>query len=114
MLHGRVLARGYYWEGDDPLRALTVSEEDAVVSLAREAAHRLAVSYVAVDIGQLESGEWLVIETGDAQFSGICQASLLGLWNALSRLPATSVQGTLKLPLWTTVLAAQSCSKSCR
>lgn len=47
------------------------------------ASERLGVPYVAIDIGQLESGEWIVIETADAQFAGICQIPALELWNKL-------------------------------
>lgn len=79
----QVLASGYYWEGDDPLRTLTPHEESAVLSLALEAGRRLDVPYLAVDVGQAEDGRWWVIETGDAQFSGISQASPFALWNRL-------------------------------
>lgn len=84
-----VVGFGYYWEGDDPLKALTPDEERQVLALAQEAARRLNVSYVAVDIGQLESREWTVIETGDGQFSGVSQTPLLALWNGLR----TAVEG---------------------
>ena len=84
-LHGQtILGMGYYWEGDDPLKALTEAERGIVVSLAIEAAERLSVPYVAVDIGQLESGAWIVIETGDAQFSGVSQIPPLALWHQIS------------------------------
>jgi hypothetical protein len=36
-----------------------------------------------VDIGQADTDEWLVIETGDAQFSGVSQIPLLSLWHRL-------------------------------
>jgi ATP-grasp domain, R2K clade family 3 len=38
---------------------------------------------VIVDIGQQESGEWVVIEVGDAQFAGTGQITLLSLWSAI-------------------------------
>jgi hypothetical protein len=75
---------GYYWEGDDPLKELSHSEEEAVRSLALEAAGRLDVPYITIDIGQLEDGRWIVIETGDAQFSGVSQIPLLQLWNNIA------------------------------
>ena len=77
---------GYYWEGDDPLRATTSDEKPRIPSLAETAARRLAVPYVAADIGQKESGEWTVIETGDAQFSGVSQIPRLALWNAIGQI----------------------------
>lgn len=82
----RVLAYGYYWEGDDPLRALSSDEERTVLNLGQEAARRLGTPYVAVDVGQAEDGRWLVIETGDAQFSGLSQVSRFRLWSALTQL----------------------------
>lgn len=81
-----VLGYGYYWEGDDPNKALTSDEERVVLKLAAEAARRVATPYIAVDIGQTENGDWIVIETGDAQFSGVSQTPLLPLWNKLSQI----------------------------
>ena len=80
-----IVGSGYYWEGDDPLKDLTGDEERQVRALALEAAQRLAANYVAVDVGQLEDGQWIVIESGDGQFSGVSQTPLLSLWNALER-----------------------------
>lgn len=78
-----VLGYGYYWEGDDPLKVLTADEEWTVLRLAAGAARRVATPYIAVDIGQTENGDWIVIETGDAQFSGVSQTPLLPLWSHL-------------------------------
>lgn len=83
LLGQRVLGYGYYWEGFDPLRDLTPDEERAVFGLAQEAARRVNVPFVAVDIGQMENNEWTVIEVGDAQFAATGQMSRLALWNAL-------------------------------
>ena len=86
-LYGRrVVGFGYYWEGDDPLKALSPVEESAVLELAAEAAARVGTPYVAVDVGQVEDGCWIVIETGDAQFSGVSQTPILQLWNKLSQI----------------------------
>lgn len=82
----QAIGLGYYWEGDDPLKALSPREEEAVLGLAAEAAARVGTPYVAVDVGQVEDGCWLVIETGDAQFSGVSQTPLLPLWNRLSQI----------------------------
>lgn len=78
-----MLGWGYYWEGDDPLKSLTREEEATVLGLAKEAAHRVGTPYIAVDIGQTAENNWIVIETGDAQFSGVCQTPLLALWNVI-------------------------------
>lgn len=83
VLNGEILAGGYYWEGDDPLAGLTRDEENAVQGLVREAAERIKTPYLTVDVGQDESGQWWVIETGDAQFSGLSQTPRLTLWHQL-------------------------------
>ena len=77
------MSLGYYWLGDDPLAALSHAEAKSVRALAIEAAHRLQVPYVAIDIGQLENEEWIVIEAGDAQFAGLSCNEPLTLWHHL-------------------------------
>lgn len=78
-----VLGFGYYWEGDDPLRDLDDSEEKIMLAVAKEAARRVGVPFMIVDVGQIESGEWIVIEVGDAQFAGASQTALIPLWMAI-------------------------------
>lgn len=87
----RVVGFGYYWESSDPLKELTPREEELVLGLAQEAAGRLNMPYLAVDIGQIESGKWIVIETGDGQSSGVSQTPLLSLWNGLQ----TAAEGSI-------------------
>jgi hypothetical protein len=48
-----------------------------------KAAARLNVPFIAVDVGQLESGDWIVIETGDAQFCGLSHVPVLELWGKI-------------------------------
>lgn len=83
LLQGEILSLGYYWPGADPLAALSHAETQAVRALAFEAARRLQVPYIAVDIRQLENEKWIVIEVGDAQFAGLSCNSPLALWNRL-------------------------------
>lgn len=83
MYNQKVLKYGYYWDGKDDLNKLSKEEQQQVLSLAVLASERLGVPYVAIDIGQLESCEWIVIETADAQFAGLCQIPPLELWNKL-------------------------------
>ncbi|MFB2836451.1 ATP-grasp domain-containing protein [Aerosakkonemataceae cyanobacterium BLCC-F167] len=82
----KVIGCGYYWEGEDPLKKLSTSEESKVIELALNAAKRLEVPYSAIDIGQLEDEKWIVIETGDPQFSGVSQIPLLQLWNEIIKI----------------------------
>jgi hypothetical protein len=75
----QVLKYGYYWASQDDLSRLSATEETEVLNLAVYAAKCLSVPYIAIDIGQLSSGEWIVIEVGDAQFAGISQIPILEL-----------------------------------
>ena len=54
-----------------------------MLGLAKEAAHRVGTPFIAVDIGQTVAEGWIVIETGDAQFSGVSQTPLLPLWHTI-------------------------------
>lgn len=86
ILHrGEVLGHGYYWEGEDPLMALTKDEEALVLEVAREAARRVGVPFMTVDVGQLEDGAWKVVETGDPQFSGWSHAPRALVFSNLRR-----------------------------
>jgi glutathione synthase/RimK-type ligase-like ATP-grasp enzyme len=78
-----IVGMGYYWDDNDELSPLTPTEEVLVRQLAQTASSRLQVPFVAVDIGQKTDGEWIVIETGDPQFSGLSQINVLSLWNNL-------------------------------
>ncbi|HAA58075.1 MAG TPA: hypothetical protein DCE42_25155 [Myxococcales bacterium] len=83
---GHIVGWGYYWEGDDPLRDLSKEEEQHVLALAQRAAEALPSSYISVDVGQTEALDWIVIETGDGQFSGYSEIPLLPFWNRLREL----------------------------
>ncbi|AUT00543.1 hypothetical protein CLI64_09155 [Nostoc sp. CENA543] len=76
----QVIGMGYYWQGQDKLKDLSSDEQEAIMGLALKASQRLEVPYVALDIGQLENEQWVIIETGDPQFSGVSEIPLLQLW----------------------------------
>lgn len=84
LLHGEVAGWGYYWDCEDAFGVPSTKERDEILELATEAARRLDVPYLAVDIGQLEDERWIVIETGDAQFSSFSQIPLLPLWHRIA------------------------------
>lgn len=71
VLDADVLALGAYWEKTDPFGALTDRDEQEIRALAHDVARRVKVPWLAVDVGQLESGEWKVIETGDPCTCGL-------------------------------------------
>ncbi|RYF50227.1 MAG: DUF4343 domain-containing protein [Cytophagaceae bacterium] len=83
LLDGVLLALGFYWPHADEGAHLSDAEKRTVEEMAKNAARKLPVRFVAVDIGQLENGEWTVIETGDPQFSGLSQIAPLAYWNRL-------------------------------
>lgn len=89
LLHGdEVLGHGYYWEGDDPLAALSADEERCVLELARKASLAVGAPFMTVDVGELEAGGWIVIETGDPQFAGWHGVSRQGVFTRLAALPS--------------------------
>lgn len=65
VLDAEVITFGAYWPLGDPFGALNARELSELHALAREAAIRTKVPWLCVDVGQLESGEWRVIETAD-------------------------------------------------
>ncbi|KPL90730.1 ATP-grasp domain-containing protein [Herpetosiphon geysericola] len=79
----QVLAYGFYWDVPSEEFALNAAELASVKNLACEAARRVGTPFIAVDIGQLINGDWIVIEVGDGQFSGLSQVQALELWSQL-------------------------------
>ncbi len=84
LLYGAVVGHGYYWPYLGEWAALAAEEEAAMLGVARAAAGRLRTPLVAVDVGQLEGGQWVVIEVGDPQFSGLSFIEPRGLWKAIA------------------------------
>lgn len=71
LLHeGTPIGMSHYWPEEGALAILAPGEQGRVEALACEAAQRLRVPFLAVDIAQKEDGNWIVIETGDPQTSG--------------------------------------------
>ncbi len=84
VFNGAVVGIGYYWEGDHGgAEKLSCGDDNAIRALAREATRHVGSPYIAVDIGQLMDGIWCVIETGDAQFSGLSRVPKIEFWNRL-------------------------------
>jgi hypothetical protein len=76
---GRLVGQGAYWWQDEPY---SPSETEAIAlrSLASAAAEKMDVPFLVIDMGQLESGAWVVIECNDAQESGHAGVSPHMLW----------------------------------
>lgn len=86
LLRGQVMGCGYYWgDGleDGNEMTLDASSRHEVESLACAAARRLSAPLVAVDVGQLTDGRWIVIEVGDPQFAGAGRIDLVAYYRRL-------------------------------
>ncbi len=77
------IAHGFYWEEQTDEAILSPLEQRRMLELAVKTSRRLGVPFLSVDVGQLETDEWIIIEVGDAQFSGLSQVPALQLWNQL-------------------------------
>ncbi len=78
--YGECVGAGPYW---GPLYQWTAAEERAALALAGEAARRLALPFVAIDLAQTAAGAWIVIECNDGQESGYGAISPFALWQAV-------------------------------
>jgi hypothetical protein len=85
LFDGRMIGYGYYWRPEDPFGELQPTEVAEVVGLAELAAQRIGCPLMAIDVGQLEDGSWIVIETGDLQYSGVTQMPPMLFWNELHK-----------------------------
>ncbi|MEM1245159.1 MAG: ATP-grasp domain-containing protein, partial [Acidobacteriota bacterium] len=83
VLDGTVADTGYYWPIEDSLAKLQETECRTIERLAVKVQETIDVPWLAVDIGQLDNGDWQMIEIGDAQFAGTCHASPFRLLEAL-------------------------------
>lgn len=84
LYRGDVMGHGWYWPFFHDMARLDDSEREAMLSVARAAAARVPAPYVSVDVGQLEDGRWVIIETGDPQFSGLSFIEPRALWRRLA------------------------------
>ena len=83
VFRGQMLALGWYWDGCDDPFGLSEDDRAKIRALVEEGANRVAVPYLAVDVGQLESKQWVIMEVGDGQFCGVSTVSPLLLWGQL-------------------------------
>ena len=78
---GEILAYGFYWDEYDDSSPLSRKDKQTISSLLNEVGKRMDTPFISVDIGQLKNGDWIVIEIGDGQFSGLSQIPVLELWS---------------------------------
>jgi hypothetical protein len=75
---GQCVGIGPYWM--DEHYELTAPERSAALALGSEAARRLNVTFLVVDLAQRADGKWIVIECNDGQDSGYAGASPFLMW----------------------------------
>jgi hypothetical protein len=78
---GHVVGAAPYWTSH--AYAATPPELAALTRLAEEAARRVAVTFLVVDVAQSVAGDWLVIECNDAQEASYAGNVPLALWGAI-------------------------------
>lgn len=87
---GRCVGWGRYWY---QAAGYACADIDDGLALAAEAARRLQVPFLVVDIAKTADGRWIVIECNDAQESGYAAASPRAIWEAvLARVAAERAQ----------------------
>jgi ATP-grasp domain, R2K clade family 3 len=76
---GECVGSGTYW-ADFASYVWTETEKVAALNVARQAAKRLELPFVVIDIAQTVQGDWIVIECNDAQESGYAAVAPIALW----------------------------------
>lgn len=82
---GEILDYGFYWDEYEDTGISAKELERAIKHIVSQVAEQVDVPFFSLDIGQLSSGEWIVIELGDGQFSGLSQIPILRLWSKISQ-----------------------------
>jgi hypothetical protein len=75
--HGQCVGAGQYWS---QVPAYQANDLDTGIALAGEAAARLRVPFLVVDVAKTADGHWIVIECNDAQESGYTAVPPNLLW----------------------------------
>jgi hypothetical protein len=82
--HGELVGCGQYWY---QLPAYRTADLGLGLEVAGEAARRVGVPFLVVDIARTRSGQWIVVECNDAQEAGYAGLAPQVLWqNILDRL----------------------------
>lgn len=79
---GTLVGCGRYWWEAEPY-GMTDTDRAAAMVVAEEAARRIAVPFLVVDIAQTHEGHWIVIECNDALESGYAGTLPLGIWQGI-------------------------------
>ncbi len=84
--HGECVGWGRYWYQVAPYEC---EDAESGIAIARQAATRLGVPFLVVDVAKTSDGRWIVIECNDAQESGYAGVLPQELWRqVLARIAA--------------------------
>jgi len=90
VMHGHVLASGYYWSNYwDDLEEKPQMDE-AAYALIQKVIDRVGYgsNFYVIDIGQLEDGSWILIELNDGMMSGLSMVDPVELYRNMAVLLA--------------------------
>lgn len=87
---GECVGAGRYWV-DAAAYDWTADEQKAALTIAGEAAKRVNVPFLVVDVAQRIDGEWIVIECNDGQESGYAGVSPFALWKNILTIEAQNM-----------------------
>ncbi len=82
---GQLVGAGPYWT-DCPRYEWNAREKREALKLAGEAARRIDVGFLCVDVAQTAQGQWIVIEVNDGQRSGYAGVPPIALWRRVIEL----------------------------
>ena len=88
--HGHCVGYGRYWTAET--YQATHVERDAMLAVAGEAASRLGVAFLVVDVAQTVEGQWIVIEVNDGQDAGYAGVPRRAMWQRIIDLIGTTDQ----------------------
>lgn len=82
---GQLAGAGPYWSSEARFR-WSPTERDEALAVAGQAAQRVDVPFLVVDVAQDREGRWWVIECNDAQESSYAGVSPVALWQRIVQL----------------------------
>lgn len=82
---GNLVGSGPYWSQFSTYDWSTKQKKDAL-NIAQEAANRLQIPFLVLDLALTQEGKWIIIECNDAQESGYAGVSPISLWQNIINL----------------------------
>jgi hypothetical protein len=79
---GKCVGHGRYWY-EGRRYDWRSNERDEALELAGEAARRVGVCFLVIDVAMTAEGRWIIVECNDGQESGYAGASPIGVWQKI-------------------------------